>query len=233
MLAAMLPCVGIFLLLSRWLPKPVRWRGVMLFLLGTMTIIPVGLTVFYLERWGKGHFTSYFIYSLYEVFVLAAIPEELSRYLVLRWLLPRLLRIEQCLLLGCLTGLGFGGIEYLLFTYSGGWEACWQRLITSLPFHTAAGGIVGYWIGKYLHGQVRWSGWGLAITIPLHAFNNFNLRNFESIDMNSVDEPQHNLWQQILFSHWPSNLLVTCSTVALCFIFYRRASNHWRAPEAP
>jgi len=225
----------VYLFIARRLSPPLsRWQPLRYLLLGMLTIIPVGVLVYYLERWGKGHnffHNNFLAYSFFEVLMLAAVPEEISRYLILRWRLPRQssYSLDQCMMLGCMVGLGFGGAEYLLFTSTAGWEATWQRAITSLPYHTAAGGIIGYYVGAYIHHKYVWSFWGLFITIPLHAFNNFNLRNFESITMTETSEPEHTVLQQILFSHWPSNLFVTITASVLAVALYRLAKRSIRS----
>jgi RsiW-degrading membrane proteinase PrsW (M82 family) len=225
-LASAVLCLLVLAFLCRQL-REVSWIQALTFLLlGMASIIAVGLFGSALQAWVRGRIQHHFSYALFNVFFLEAIPEELARYVILYGCLPRRppYSLRECLLLGCLVGLGFGGVEYVLYTWTGGWEACWQRAFTSLPYHTAAGGIIGYFVGAYLHQRYRWSWWGLVITIPLHAFNNFNLRHFESISMTDTEEPQHTLLQQILYSHWPSNLFVTTTVVAIAILLYRQAN---------
>src|SRR5262245_10567454 len=105
---ALAPCLILLALLIRKLRsfKPsVSNRQITFFIvLSLLSIVFVGLWTWVVQQW-KLHFTGQLAYGFYESFLLAAIPEELSRYLILRWRLARLakpINLALCWWLGCL-----------------------------------------------------------------------------------------------------------------------------------
>ena len=200
-------------------------------LLSLLSIVFVGIWT-----WGVEHVKLFFVgqvaFGFYESFLLAAIPEELSRYLILRWRLARLgkpINLTICWWLGCLVGLIFGSMEHLFFSINEGWHSCWQRLLVNVPYHAFAGTIIGYFVGNtIIKRREAWGFAGLGITILLHGANNFNLRRIFESDpgteqVGQVLEHTPGWFEEILLTHWPSNILVTLTTAVLAIILWRKA----------
>jgi RsiW-degrading membrane proteinase PrsW (M82 family) len=180
-IAAIVPCLiifGIIVLVSRKRVPAVPCReAIICFSLGGLASIPLLLWALIFGHWEWSLIPYPFAYALYGAFIMAAVPEELCRYLILRWRLSRLpspVDLMNCLLLGSTVGLGIGTFEHLYYAYDEGWQACWERLFTAVPIHTMAGAIVGFFVG--LSVQLRHVGWGIlgvSITIALHGIHNF------------------------------------------------------------
>lgn len=234
-ITALVPCLvilGILVHLLRKEKSPTSYLEIILcMVLGSLSIIFIGIWGWIIEHW-KTHFTNQVAYGFYDAFLLAAIPEELSRYLILRWRLARILRpidLTKCLLLGSLVGLSFGTLEHVAFCLGEGWHSCWQRILINVPYHTFAGAIIGYFVGYAIFQRCAvWGFVGLFITIMLHGINNFNLRLlFERVpDDNQIGqlvEYTPGWLESILITHWPSNIIVTLSTTILALILFRKA----------
>ena len=231
---ALVPCLLFFSILvyfSRNTRVPVSYREIVVcVILGLLSVFPVGLWTWVVGHW-RTSFAHQVAYGFYESFLLAAIPEELCRYLILRWRLGRLpqpIDLKICLLLGCVTGLSFGAFEHVVFCFYEGWQSCWQRLLVNVPYHTFAGAIIGYFVGYALmKRRETWAFVGLAVTIVLHGINNFNLRRlFEDVALldqgEQVAERTPGWLEQILVTHWPSNILVTSLTTMLAIFLFRK-----------
>lgn len=232
---ALVPCLIILYFIVSALRKgksPTSYREVILcIVLSLVSILFLGLWSWVIDHW-RTLFTHQLAYGFYEAFLLAAIPEELSRYVILRWRLSRLPRpidLTKCLLLGCLVGLTFGTAEHVAFCLGEGWTSCWQRILVNVPYHTFAGAIIGYFVGlAIIKRKEIWGLIGLTITIILHGINNFNLRRlFETVPehdhVGQVVEHTPGWLEAILITHWPSNILVTLTTTVLAFILFRKA----------
>lgn len=149
---------------------------------------------------------------------MAAVPEELWRYIILSWRLRRLpspVLLTNCLLLGSMVGLGFGSIEHVYYTYHEGWRACWERLFLAVLIHSMAGAIVGYFLGlSLILRQLRWGILGVSITILMHAAHNFILTYYyESISPSPFIESLY----------WPIRIIITLCYVIIVAILYRDA----------
>lgn len=241
LLTAFIPCLIFYGIIHRQLrhcnPALTFRLSTWYFGLGVLCVVPVSIWGMSISIWAKGSvlfYDRYLLYHLFNVVMLEALPEELARWLILRWRLPHLplpVNLTTYLLLGSLVGLGFGTIEHLGFCYIDGWHACWERIITSVPYHTMAGAILGYFVGtSILTKRISTGLIGLAITVPLHAFNNFNLRTVLENHANDVAavppmESTRNLIEEILISHWPSNLFVTFTVTILALMLYRKSKS--------
>jgi RsiW-degrading membrane proteinase PrsW (M82 family) len=174
-------------------------------------------------------------YGLYEAFVLAAIPEEVARFCVLRWWLGRTsqsLSGRRCLLLGALVGLGFAAIENVGFCRHG-WGTVLERSVTALPFHTLAAAIVGYYTGLSIQTRrLRWALLGVLITSGLHGINNFNWSYFFDtgpVEGMVIELPTEGL-PALLITGWPSNLVTLAVALGLVFLLARRRYDFAASP---
>jgi RsiW-degrading membrane proteinase PrsW (M82 family) len=153
------------------------------------------------------------LFGLYDAFLVAAFPEEFSRYCILRWRLGKernQLNSQRCLLFGAIVGIGFASIENTGYCVTHGWSAVWGRAITSVPLHACSGAIIGYAVGLSLRTrQLRWSLLGVVTTVILHGVNNFNFKLLyagHSPD-DDVELPTEG-FGAFMITGWPSNIAV-------------------------
>ncbi|MEO1415064.1 MAG: PrsW family glutamic-type intramembrane protease [Bacteroidota bacterium] len=111
-------------------------------------------------------------------FIVVALPEELFKYLVLRWYNYPHKEFDEPydgIMYGAVVSLGFATVENFLYIFAGtdhGVETAILRMFTAVPAHAAFGVIMGYYVGKakFLHGShhpfwERMKGLGAAILI--------------------------------------------------------------------
>ncbi len=220
-IAAMVPCLmilSIIVFISRKCVSAVPYReSIICFTLGGLAIIPLLLWALIFGHWEWSLIPYPVAFALYGAFIMAAVPEELCRYLILSWRLSRLpssVDLMNCLLLGSIVGLGIGAFEHLYYAYDEGWQACWERLFTAVPIHTMAGAIVGYFVGlSVLLRQPRWGIVGVAITIALHGLHNFLVVYFFEHSQSSSGDSHY----------WPLRIFMELIYVILVVILFRKA----------
>ncbi len=183
---AVLPSI----LLLRWFrnsdkfPEPwpvirrVFWRGVWI-------VAPVLMIAGFLEQFQPN--ADVLSSALYEAFALAAIPEELCKYLVLVFFCLRLKEFDEPmdgLVYGVTVSLGFATLENILYVMDGGLSVALMRAFTSVPVHAMMGAIMGYFIAMTLikpEQCVRYYILALLIPMALHGLYDFPLMYFASL----------------------------------------------------
>jgi RsiW-degrading membrane proteinase PrsW (M82 family) len=114
------------------------------FLAGVLVVAVVVFAVLPFARMGVvfGH---PWAHGAYVAFVLAAIPEELAKYLFLR----RHIRSHHCdepmdgMVYGALVSLGFAAAENVLYVLQGGLSVGFWRAFTAVPLHASCGALMG------------------------------------------------------------------------------------------
>lgn len=188
-------------------------------LLGFFSIILIGLWCWPLDRVVYYLGNAPLFLELFNALVLAAIPEELSRWLILRWRLgaasARLSSIRS-LLLGGVVGLGLVLLENVAYALNGDVATVLSRAFTAAPFHMLAGSIVGYFVGYSLVTQ-RWklTFLGLLITTLLHGINNFNPRVFYEIVLTHGKDAATSEFGTIFVSGWPQNVFTLIVAIGI------------------
>lgn len=172
--AAILPTI----LLLRWFrnsdqfPEPwptvrnVFWRGVWI-------VAPVIVVAYFLRPfqpsdivWG----------SFYKAFMLAAVPEELFKYLVLILYCLRLKEFDEPIdgiVYGVTVSLGFATLENILYVINGGLSVAIMRALTAVPAHAMMGAIMGYFIAKTMlepNLKIRYFALAFIIPVIIHGF---------------------------------------------------------------
>lgn len=131
-------------------PEP---RGLVLktFLLGAFICAPVVPTAMWLESLGVRMGPGLWSGPLGKAFLGAAIPEELFKYLVLRWYVWRKPAFDEPLdgvVYGATASLGFATLENILYVGEHGLSTAVLRAITAVPGHAFTGVVMGAFVGR-------------------------------------------------------------------------------------
>jgi len=110
------------------------------------------------------------LHGAYSAFLLAAIPEELAKYLFLR----RHIRSRHCdepmdgMVYGALVSLGFAAVENVLYVLqNGAWSGVF-RAFTAVPMHASCGALMGLALARVkLHGPGPGRGVLPALAVPI------------------------------------------------------------------
>ncbi|QGY39876.1 PrsW family intramembrane metalloprotease [Pseudodesulfovibrio cashew] len=150
------------------------------FLLGFL--LGPGLLVFfaYLEPFIGGlTSTNPYIYGAGAAFLMAAVPEEIGKFLILRcYAIPHREFDEPMdgIVYGVTASLGFATMENLIYVYQGGLQTALWRAVTSLPCHAMLGAIMGYHAGRAVFStHTRRSSYFKALLIPIALHGLFDL----------------------------------------------------------
>jgi RsiW-degrading membrane proteinase PrsW (M82 family) len=108
--------------------------------------------------------------ALYDAFVVAAIPEELLKLLVIVLYCARRVSFDEPMdgvVYGATAALGFAALENVLYVAGGGLTAALVRSVTAVPMHAMMGAVLGYYVARARFGGGRridiWKGWGIAV----------------------------------------------------------------------
>ncbi len=89
--------------------------------------------------------------ALAHAFGVAAIPEELCKFLVLYFFCFRQHAFDEPMdgvVYGVTTSLGFATLENILYVVGGGFPVALSRALTALPCHALLGVVMGYYVGQ-------------------------------------------------------------------------------------
>lgn len=89
--------------------------------------------------------------GLAEAFMMAAIPEELFKFLVVRLYCARHREFDEPMdgiVYGAAASLGFASLENILYVSQGGLGVALMRAITAVPNHAFLGALMGYYVGQ-------------------------------------------------------------------------------------
>jgi RsiW-degrading membrane proteinase PrsW (M82 family) len=108
--------------------------------------------------------------ALYDAFVVAAVPEELLKLLVIALYCARRVSFDEPMdgvVYGATAALGFAALENVLYVAGGGLTAALVRSVTAVPMHAMMGAVLGYYVARARFGGGRridiWKGWGIAV----------------------------------------------------------------------
>lgn len=130
-------------------PEP---RGVLLatFLLGVAIVVPVALLALPLDLL-SAQIADPGLRGVYRAFAVAAIPEELLKFLVVWFYCARHRAFDEPmdgLVYGAVASLGFATLENILYVAQGGLQLAVMRALTAVPSHAFWGVIMGLYIGQ-------------------------------------------------------------------------------------
>jgi RsiW-degrading membrane proteinase PrsW (M82 family) len=131
-------------------PEP---RGLVLktFLLGALICVPVLPSAMVLESLGMQVLPGVEGGSLNKAFLGAAIPEEIFKFLVLRWYVWRQRAFDEPLdgvVYGATASLGFATLENILYVGEHGLAVAVLRALTAVPGHAFTGVVMGAFLGR-------------------------------------------------------------------------------------
>jgi RsiW-degrading membrane proteinase PrsW (M82 family) len=138
------------------------------FLLGIVVIFPVVGIENWLGNWyvttrsvmtanGVQVINPLFL-SLFTAFVIAALTEELFKFLVVRFYSARRRAFDEPMdgiVYGATASLGFALLENVMYVLAGGWHVALLRAFTAVPAHAAWGAILGYHVGQAKFGAAK------------------------------------------------------------------------------
>jgi len=122
--------------------------------------------------------------GLFTAFLVAAVPEEIFKYLVIVIYCARNSAFDEPMdgvVYGATASLGFATLENILYVVDGGWTVALIRAFTAVPAHACLGAILGYYVGRAGF-RARYKGTaarGLAIAVLLHGLYDFPLLSME------------------------------------------------------
>jgi RsiW-degrading membrane proteinase PrsW (M82 family) len=123
---------------------------------GVLAVVPVLLIAGPLNAFFVDHIVGPYRRSLGEAFLLAAIPEELFKFEVLRRYVLRHRAFNEPMdgiVYGAVASLGFATLENVCYTIHGGLGTALLRAVTAVPGHAFLGAIMGYYVGQWRFGD--------------------------------------------------------------------------------
>ena len=187
------PCVAIILYIiykDKYEKEPLRYL-ITCFILGCLTIIPAVLLEEYLENF---FFVSTDpITTAIHAFFGVALPEELLKFLVLRWYIFRKKDFNEPMdgiVYSVMISMGFATVENIFYVIDSGRgvSTALLRMFTAVPAHAIFGIAMGYYAGK-----AKFDTWnsrslllqGFLVALILHGLYDFFLfqQNFEFLGL--------------------------------------------------
>ncbi len=161
------------------------------FLLGVLTVIPVAVVTVPVVLLVKLP-AAPLVQAVLMAFVLAALPEEFFKFLVVTRYSARNRAFDEPMdgvVYGAAASLGFAAFENVLYVLAGGWVSAIARAATAVPMHAFLGAIMGYYVGQARFnpksGVSAWRGLGLAVLI--HGLYDFGLLSIQQIDASGIE----------------------------------------------
>ncbi len=158
-------------------PPRVLWAT---FGLGVATIAPV-LAL----GWPADHLTGMIAdpvaRGFADAFLVAAIPEELCKLLVLVLYVMRHSEFDEPMdgvVYGVAAGLGFATFENVVYIADGGMPVAILRALTAVPGHAFLGAIMGHYVARARFDENRrrrWLLWAFTVPMILHGLYDFPL----------------------------------------------------------
>lgn len=86
-----------------------------------------------------------------KAFLMAAIPEETAKFLVLVGYSVRHKDFDEPMdgiVYGVAASLGFAALENVMYVFDGGYQIALARAVTAVPAHAMFGAVMGYYVGR-------------------------------------------------------------------------------------
>jgi RsiW-degrading membrane proteinase PrsW (M82 family) len=122
------------------------------------------------------------IRSFYDAFFLAAIPEELAKWLIFYWLIRKAKDFDQYydgILYAIFISMGFALVENVLYVFQGGFSVAILRAVLSVPGHMLFAIPMGYYLSlsKFEQGNlaIKHQWYSFLIPVLLHGTFDFIL----------------------------------------------------------
>ncbi len=102
-------------------------------------------------------------------FLVVALVEELSKFLMLRWVLMRNRHFNEPfdgIIYSVMVGMGFATAENIAYVITGGYEVAVIRMFTAVPAHAVFAILMGFYMGKARFGGSPVRSAILALVVP-------------------------------------------------------------------
>jgi RsiW-degrading membrane proteinase PrsW (M82 family) len=129
--------------------------------------------------------------AIYNAFLIAAIPEEFSKFVVLYWIVWKSKDFDQRydgILYAIFASMGFALVENILYVFQGGLGVALMRSVLAVPGHGFFAVLMGYYLSlaKFSEGSVRRRNLILSSAMPIlfHGLYDFALFYSGAKDLN-------------------------------------------------
>jgi RsiW-degrading membrane proteinase PrsW (M82 family) len=158
---------------------------------GFLSVIITFIIVRFVSPIGTG-FSSHFARSFFDAFFQAAFPEEISKLIILYWLVWKHKDFDQHfdgIIYAVFVSMGFALVENLMYVYEGGLNVALIRAVLAVPGHGFFGVAMGYYfsLAKFHTGPKKNEFMAKCLLVPviLHGLYDFALMYAG----NSADKP--------------------------------------------
>ena len=158
---------------------------------GFLSVIITFIIVRFVSPIGTG-FSSPFARSFFDAFFQAAFPEEISKLIILYWLVWKHKDFDQHfdgIIYAVFVSMGFALVENLMYVYEGGLNVALIRAVLAVPGHGFFGVAMGYYfsLAKFHTGPKKNEFMAKCLLVPviLHGLYDFALMYAG----NSADKP--------------------------------------------
>jgi protease PrsW len=108
---------------------------------------------------------------LFDAFVIAGLVEEAAKMIVLGAAVYHWSQFNEPLdglVYGVAVGLGFAGVENVLYLSKLGLSVAWLRAMFAVPVHALMGAVMGFYLGraKFERGPKRWRHFAYSLSLP-------------------------------------------------------------------
>ncbi|HVU56956.1 MAG TPA: PrsW family glutamic-type intramembrane protease [Puia sp.] len=173
--------ISLFIYSFRKMGRTSVWQLVISFALGMCATIPPFLIQLAAGDVRDDPYRHSILSFAWFAFVIVALTEEGSKYLVVRWYAYPLDKFQEPfdgVIYAVMTGMGFATVENIEYVWKFGLETGVARMFLSVPAHAAFAVLMGYNIGlaKFRPERKRWLMWkALIIVVLLHGSFDFFL----------------------------------------------------------
>lgn len=187
-----------------------------LFILGVLLIIPAIIFETIFEAPAEAFATpGSFGYAFYEAFIVAALVEEVCKYIAMReitWKSREFNCMYDGIVYAVFVSLGFATFENLMYVMDGDLSTAVARMLTSIPGHTCFAVYMGFYFSRaklcHVRGEKkevkRFKRKALFIPIVLHGIYDYCIMVDESV-----------------VGEWSSTIAIIVWIVYICILFKR------------
>lgn len=128
-----------------------KLKLIVCFLLGCLSVLPAILIQLFTTKPIEQFFGQTILFTAFFSYVIVALSEELSKYLMLRWYaFPKKTFDEPYdgIVYSVMVGMGFATVENIGYVMQHGMSTAFLRMFLSVPAHGTFAVLMGYFVGK-------------------------------------------------------------------------------------
>lgn len=128
-----------------------KLKLIVCFLLGCLSVLPAILIQLFTTKPIEQFFGQTIFFTAFFSYVIVALSEELSKYLMLRWYaFPKKTFDEPYdgIVYSVMVGMGFATVENIGYVMQHGMSTAFLRMFLSVPAHGTFAVLMGYFVGK-------------------------------------------------------------------------------------